>query len=145
MLNFGLIHPTLIGALAAAGHGSQVLVADGNYPHSTGANPSATCIYLNLAPGLLDVDDVLKVLVGAIPIESATVMLPEDRSEPVAVSGYRRALDASLTWHELGRHEFYAAARTRDVAIVIATGDQRHYANLLLTIGVRPDASAITS
>lgn len=93
----------------------------------------------------LDVDDVLKVLVGAIPIESATVMLPEDRSEPAAVSGYRRALDASLTWHELGRHEFYAAARTRDVAIVIATGDQRHYANLLLTIGVRPDASAITS
>ena len=144
MLNFGLTHPTLIGALAAAGHGSQVLVADGNYPHSTGVNPSATRIYLNLAPGLLDVDDVLKVLVGAIPIESATVMLPEDRSEPVAVSGYRRALDASLTWHELGRHEFYAAARTRDVAIVIATGDQRHYANLLLTIGVRPDASAIT-
>jgi len=79
------------------------------------------------------------------PIESATVMLPEDRSEPAAVSGYRRALDASLTWHELARHEFYAAARTRDVAIVIATGDQRHYANLLLTIGVRPDASAITS
>lgn len=145
MLNFGLIHPTLIGALAAAGHGSQVLVADGNYPHSTGVNPSATRIYLNLAPGLLDVDAVLKVLVGAIPIESATVMLPEDRSEPAAVSGYRRALDASLTWHELGRHEFYAAARTRDVAIVIATGDQRHYANLLLTIGVRPDASAITS
>jgi len=145
MLNFGLIHPTLIGALAAAGHGSQVLVADGNYPHSTGVNPSATRIYLNLAPGLLDVDDVLKVLVGAIPIESATVMLPEDRSEPAAVSGYRRALDASLTWHELGRHEFYAAARTRDVAIVIATGDQRHYASLLLTIGVRPDASAITS
>jgi L-fucose mutarotase len=144
MLNFGLTHPTLIGALAAAGHGSQVLVADGNYPHSTGVNPSATRIYLNLAPGLLDVDDVLKVLVGAIPIESATVMLPEDRSEPAAVSGYRRALDASLTWHELGRHEFYAAARTRDVAIVIATGDQRHYANLLLTIGVRPDASAIT-
>jgi L-fucose mutarotase len=145
MLNFGLIHPTLIGALAAAGHGSQVLVADGNYPHSTGANPSATRIYLNLAPGLLDVDDVLKVLVGAIPIESATVMLPGDRSEPVAVSGYRRALDATLTWNELGRQEFYAAARTRDVAIVIATGDQRHYANLLLTIGVRPDASAITS
>jgi RbsD / FucU transport protein family. len=65
MLNFGLTHPTLIGALAAAGHGSQVLVADGNYPHSTGVNPSATRIYLNLAPGLLDVDDVLKVLVGA--------------------------------------------------------------------------------
>jgi L-fucose mutarotase len=145
MLSFGLIHPPLIGALAAAGHGSQVLLADGNYPHSTGVNPSATRIYLNLAPGLLDVDDVLKVLVGAVPIESATVMLPEDRTEPAAITGYRGALGAALPWHELGRHEFYAAARAQDVAIVIATGDLRHYANLLLTIGVRPDASANSS
>ena len=145
MLNLGLTHPPLIGALAAAGHGSQILLADGNYPHSTGANPSATRIYLNLAPGMLGVDDVLKVLVDVVPIESATVMVPGDGTEPVAVTGYRKTLGAALTVHELGRHEFYAAARTQDVAVVIATGDLRHYANLLLTIGVRPDASVAIS
>jgi L-fucose mutarotase len=145
MLSFGLIHPPLIGALAAAGHGSQVLLADGNYPHSTGVNPSATRIYLNLTPGLLDVDDVLKVLSQVVPIESATVMVPDDRTEPAAVTGYKRSLGTAIAWKELGRHEFYAAARTQDVAIVVATGDLRHYANLLLTIGVRADASAASS
>jgi len=63
----------------------------------------------------------------------------------VAVTGYRETLGAALPVHELGRHEFYAAARTQDVAVVIATGDLRHYANLLLTIGVRPDASVAIS
>ena len=73
MLNLGLTHPPLIGALAAAGHGSQILLADGNYPHSTGANPSATRIYLNLAPGMLGVDDVLKVLADVVPIELSLI------------------------------------------------------------------------
>jgi L-fucose mutarotase len=36
----------------------------------------------------------------------------------------------------LGRFPFYEAARGPDVALAIATGEQRLYANLLLTIGV---------
>ncbi|WP_318783043.1 RbsD/FucU domain-containing protein [Cellulosimicrobium sp. SH8] len=36
MLRYPLLHPGLIGALAGAGHGSRVLLADANYPHSTG-------------------------------------------------------------------------------------------------------------
>jgi L-fucose mutarotase len=38
----------------------------------------------------------------------------------------------------LARFTFYAAASEKDVALVIATGEQRIYANLLLTIGVVP-------
>lgn len=141
MLNYGLIHPPLIGALAAAGHGSQVLIADGNYPHSTGTSAGVTRVYLNLAPGMLGVDDVVSVLAEAVPIESAAVMVPPDGTEPQAVASFRRIVGEAIAWAHLGRHEFYAAARGQDVAIVIATGDQRHYANLLLTIGVRPDVS----
>ena len=43
------------------------------------------------------------------------------------------------------RWDFYDMARGRDLALAIATGEQRTYANLLLTIGVvqpsprRPD------
>ena len=36
----------------------------------------------------------------------------------------------------LERFPFYDAARGPDVALAIATGEQRLYANLLLTIGV---------
>jgi L-fucose mutarotase len=38
------------------------------------------------------------------------------------------------------RLAFYTRARGSDVALASAIGDQRLYANILLTIGVRPPA-----
>ena len=135
MLNTLLIHPQLLGALARAGHGSKILLSDGNFPHGTGAAPAAERIYLNLRPGLLTVDQVLGVLTSAVPLETAEVMTPPDGREVPAIGGYRATL-AGLPFITHDRQEFYAAARRLDVAIVVATGDQRAYANLLLTIGV---------
>ena len=48
MLKYGLTHPEILSALGSAGHGSKVLIADGNYPFSTGSNPAAAHVYLNL-------------------------------------------------------------------------------------------------
>jgi L-fucose mutarotase len=137
MLLGPLTHPTLIGALAAAGHGSRVLIADGNYPHSTGCHERAVRIHLNLRPGLPTVDDVLGVLVQTIPIEAAAVMVPGTGDGVEAHAGFRLALPDSVSWAELGRFEFYDECKSDDVAVVIATGEERIYANLLLTIGVR--------
>jgi L-fucose mutarotase len=36
----------------------------------------------------------------------------------------------------LGRFQFYDMARGSDLALAISTGEQRIYANILLTIGV---------
>lgn len=137
MLKGPLTHPTLIGALAAAGHGSKVLIADGNYPHSTGAREGAVRIHLNLRPGIPTADDVLDVLTQTIPIEAAAVMVPGGGEKVPAHAGFRLALAEGVGWTELGRLEFYEACRTDDLAIVIATGEERVYANLLLTVGVR--------
>lgn len=135
MLKTDLIHPQLLAALGRAGHGSKIMLSDGNFPHGTGANPAAERIYLNVAPGLLRVDQVLAPLLATVPVEAAEVMASPD-GEVEAVAGYRAMLPGvPFTTHE--RLEFYAAARAADVAIVIATGDQRVFANLLLTIGVR--------
>lgn len=134
-----MTHPGLLGALAASGHGTRILLADGNYPHTTGVGERCQLISLNLAPGLLDVDQVLSVLKQTIPIEHAEVMVPESDGEPVVIPaqvGFREALPG-IKFGELSRWDFYAAARSADVGIIIATGDQRLYANLLLTIGVR--------
>ncbi len=136
MLHGPLIHPPLLAALAAAGHGSRVLIADGNYPHSTGVNPSAERVFLNLRPGLATVDDVLDVLVRAVPLESATVMIPPEGQTVPAHEGFREIL-GDLEWNEVGRFDFYDLCKTPDVAVVVATGEQRVYANVLLTIGVR--------
>jgi L-fucose mutarotase len=74
LLKSTLLHPEILHALAGAGHGSQALIADGNYPCSTTAGPNAEIVYLNLAPGLVSATDVLRALVEAIPIEAAHVM-----------------------------------------------------------------------
>lgn len=140
-----LVHPPLLAALARAGHGAKVLLADGNYPHSTGAPPRAERVWLNVAPGMLTVADVLGVLTQTIAVERATVMvpeadaLPEHRPDVIPSHGCYRETLPDVHLDELPRFEFYAAARADDVAILVATGDQALYANLLLTIGTRPN------
>ncbi len=138
MLKVKLTHPEILAALASAGHGSQVLIADGNYPFSTGSNPAARKVYLNLARGSAPVDEVLKVLVDAIVVEAAHVMMPAEGPEPPIFGAFRAVLPGGVSLQALGRFAFYDAARGPNVALVIATGEQRIYANLLLTIGVVP-------
>jgi L-fucose mutarotase len=135
MLTYTLIHPPLLGALASAGHGSRILIADGHFPCSTHTNPAAAMVHLNLRPGLLTVDDVLATLLDAVAIEHAAVMASDGPHVP-AHDGYRTALGAEVSFEAVERFAFYDLARTPDVAVVIATGDTRQYANLLLTIGV---------
>jgi len=136
MLKTKLLHPQILSALGAAGHGSQIVIADSNYPFSTGANPEAERVYLNLTPGKLTVTDVLKVLVDTIPIELAHAIAPDDGTEPSIFAEYRQILPTTLTLQTLGRFPFYEAARSVDTALVIATGEQRTYACIILTIGV---------
>jgi L-fucose mutarotase len=138
MLKTKLTHPEILKALGSAGHGSRILIADGNYPFSTGSNPAATHVYLNLCRGFAPVDEVLKVLVEAVPIEAAHVMMPADGKEAPIFESFRKILPADVPLQPLGRFAFYEAGRACDVALVIATGEQRIYANILLTIGVVP-------
>ena len=140
MLKYRLLHPQILQALGEAGHGAQVLIADGNYPFATGSSPSARRVYLNLAPGLLAATDVLAVLADAMPIEAAHVMLPDDGPEPPIFAEFR-ALLPGIALQPLGRFAFYDAARGPDLALLIATGERRVYANILLTIGVVPPVS----
>jgi L-fucose mutarotase len=134
MLKTQLLHPEILAALGGAGHGSKVLIADGNFPFGTGANPAAKRVYLNLSPGLLTVTEVLRVLVEAMPIEAAEVMQPPTGEPPIFAEF--RTLLPNIELKKLGQFEFYDAARERDTTLVIATGEQRIYANILLTIGV---------
>src|SRR6185295_18665159 len=135
MLTTKLLHPEILEALGSSGHGGKVLIADGNYPFVTRANPNAKRVYLNFTPGKLNVVEILEVLVGAIPIESADVMTPDGGDEPSIFADFRRLLP-DLELKKNARFPFYDLARDPDCCLVIATGEQRIYANILLTIGV---------
>lgn len=135
MLKQRLTHPEILEALAAAGHGSRVLLADGNYPASTTLGENASLVYLNLAPGKPTVTEVLDILLTAIPVEEAVVMEPDEGPEPSIFQEFR-SLMPDMPLQKLGRIEFYDEAAGPDTCLVVMTGEQRLYANLLLTIGV---------
>jgi L-fucose mutarotase len=138
MIRSKLIHPQIMGALAGSGHGSMVVLVDGNYPASTHSNPTAQRVYLNLMPGLVSVTQALEAVLSAVPVEAAGVMEPYDKSEPPIFGEFRSMLPDGMELVKHPRFDFYAAASQPEVALVVATGEQRHWANIILTIGVLP-------
>ena len=94
-------------------------------------------------PGLLDVTRILEVLKRTIPIERAGLMVPAadavgvEAPEVIPAHDEYRAALPGVAFDEIPRWDFYNAAKAEDVTVVIVSGDQRLYANLLLTIGVR--------
>jgi L-fucose mutarotase len=140
VLRYPLTHPPLLGALAATGHGSRVLLADANYAHATNVRSGAPVIYLNLRAGLVPIDDILELIIGAAPIEAVHTMRPDEGGEPPVWARYRELLGEDLPLQALGRQDFYQACLQPDIAFAVASGDERLYANVLLTIGyIKPD------
>lgn len=146
MLRSELIHPEISAVLARAGHTSKVLIADGNYPAATAIGPKAELVSLNLAPGLVTVAQVLKVLLAAIPVEAINTMgMPDDDPyrlphDPPVWNEYRRIVSdagVSVELTPISKWDFYDAVDSRDHVLTIQTGDQSLWANLLLTIGCR--------
>jgi L-fucose mutarotase len=136
MLFGRLTHPEILVALAKAGHNSRVMVADGNYPVATESSPAASKVFLNLRRGLVTVSDVLKVLVETIPIQSAMLMEGPDGNFPPIHAEYKELLPAGIEFTLKKRADFYAEVKSTATALVIATGDERRFANIIITLGV---------
>ena len=146
MLKHQLIHPKINEVLGRAGHHGKVLIADGNYPSSTTLGPNAELVSLNLTPGLLTCSQILEAVASAIPIEAADVMNYETTGpyalseDPAAWAEYRDIFQEAKVDIKLGsieKWDFYKAAGGDDHVLTIQSADQRIFANLLLTIGVR--------
>lgn len=136
MLKSKLLHPEILSALASGGHGTKVLIADSNYPFATKCGPNASIVYLNLCPCRLTATEVLEVLLEQIPVEAAHVIRPDRGELPPIVQEFQRLIGPEPKIEALGRFEFYDQVKSDDCGLVIATGEQRTYACLLLTIGV---------
>jgi L-fucose mutarotase len=134
MLYTKCLHPQILGALGTLGHGSLILISDGGYPHATASPRGVEKVYLNLAPGLLTVTQVLQVLKETVPIEEANVMTPPDGTKQAVFDDYTGLLP-DVPFNYVKQFDFYKLARKRNVGLVIATGDARNYANLILKIG----------
>ncbi|MEI8196928.1 MAG: RbsD/FucU domain-containing protein, partial [Phycisphaerae bacterium] len=114
-------------------------------PFATKRGPNAQMVYLNFSPGQMSVTDVLVGIANTVPIELAEVMEPMKtgpyamKNDPPIFEDFRKILQSrnkNLELTKVERFAFYEAAGTKDVCLTIATGEQRIYANILLTIGV---------
>ena len=146
MLKHQLIHPKINEVLGRAGHGSKVLIADGNYPASSALGSMAELVSLNLSPGIPTCSQVLAALVTAVPIEAANLMMYQTTGpyalteEPPVWEEFRqifRDSNLEVDFGTIERFAFYEAAGQPDQVLTIQTADQQKFANILVTIGVR--------
>ena len=135
MINARIIHPVIIGALASAGHGSTILVADAHYAVSTTIGANADVVFLNLESGLPSITRVVELISAMVAIESlSTMMNPSDDSGGIQAEIGK--LLGSVPHNRITREDFYAATRSENLALCIVTGDTRRFGNVLLTLGV---------
>jgi L-fucose mutarotase len=148
MLKHSLIHPKINEILGRAGHHGKILIADGNYPASSKKGPNAEVVSLNLMPGVVTCDQVLKAILSAVPIEKIETMMTEtsgpyalDKDPPVWALYQETIQQAGLPLQldPIEKWAFYDAVITDDHILTVQTADQQRYANILLSIGVRMD------
>ena len=135
MLKTAVIHPTIMEALARSGHFAQVVIADGNLPVGAMTGPNSTTVHLNFRPGLLDALTVLEGILEVCPIQGAIVMKKPVEANAEIHDSYK-ALLPDVTWDEMERWAFYDKIRAPETTLIIQTGEQRRFANLILTVGV---------
>lgn len=135
MIKFDVIHPQILGTLARAGHKAQVLIADANYSFVTNSAPGAEIVYLNFVPGTIASAEILAGVCKLINVEQASMMAWPDDFENAVHKDYVGILPADTPMELVSRDEFYASARSADTLLVIASGETRRFANILLTVG----------
>lgn len=136
MLKTAIIHPELLAELGKCGHKARILLADSNYAFASNKNAKSKVIYLNFAKDMLSATDILQKLTDTISIESVTMMSwPDDFDNSIARE-YQSILGQDIQFSYLERADFYAAVKDDSTCLIIATGESRRFANLLLTVGV---------
>ena len=129
----GCINPLIMEALTYAGHGDRILITDGNYPAKGKIPDHARVVYLGLSAGKPTVTEVLQTILKEINVEAVLVMAPEE-GRPEIFDEFEEMLPG-IVLEEAGRWEYYKKASASDVQLVISTGEERTFANLLLTVG----------
>lgn len=131
----------LLKALSDMGHGDELVIADANFPAHTYGRRIITC------PGI-DACTLLREIVKVFPLDGAVEhpavvldLIPEDVKKgykPVVWDGFAEILteeygeDTKL--YPISRSEFYE--RTAGAYLVIQTGEERQYGDVLLVKGV---------
>ena len=139
MLKCGITHPELIKALAAAGHGSNIVIADGNFPADIGVPENASKVFLNYKPDTPKVPEVLEAVLQMVNIEAAMAPVRDDMLDVPVFPEYRALLPEDIELQKLTRWDFRATCMAPETGLLIQTGDLRLYCCIILTVGIRTE------
>lgn len=133
-----LLTPELLHALAAMGHGDELVVADANFPAQRICPRVIEQSGVD-SPTMLEAILTVFPLDASIPEPAVTMQVIGDpHAIPPAVVGLHESLRAAgctdQHWTSLERHKFYE--RAARAAVAIRTGELRPYGNLILVKGV---------
>ncbi|VUS56676.1 RbsD/FucU family protein [Klebsiella grimontii] len=134
MIKADIIHPDLLQALAQCGHKANILIADANYSFLSNTSAQARIIWLNFSPGLIGSVIILEKILQYINVEKATLMNSPADFDNTIEREYRSLLAATIEFEHVERNVFYLQAKTSDTILVIASGETRRFANILLTV-----------
>jgi L-fucose mutarotase len=130
-----LLTPELLHALAAMGHGDEIVLADANFPAASVARRLVPLDGVGTPRALEAVLTVLPLdtFVAAPAVTMAVAGKP--KAVPPAVRDLTRVLAAvgARPPAAIDRHRFYDRARA--AFAVVRTGERRFYANILLVKG----------
>ncbi len=132
-----VISPELLKILNEMGHGSEILLADGNYPAQSAVKNGSV---VSRADGI-GIPRLLEAILKILPLDTfadynVVLMVPE-KGTPEIWKEYERILKNSgevVKIKKVPRFEFYDLA-SKSYAVV-ASGERALYANIILKKGV---------
>lgn len=131
-----IVSPTLLKILCEMGHGDEIVIADGNFPAETMGQRVVR------ADGL-DGVKMLEAVLSLIPLDTYAeenfMLMNTTAGDPTPeiwaeYSAVATSLDDNVREKKLERFAFYE--RAKNAYAVIATGEERIYANIILKKGV---------
>src|SRR4051812_34639577 len=138
------IDPLLSGALlqilADMGHGDEIVIVDANYPASANAK---RLVRLDGITATAALQAVLSLLPLDDFVEAPAVVMPPGTEWPPVLDEFQAIVDRAegKPIQVAGMERFAFYERARGAYAMIATGERRLYANIILVKGViRPDA-----
>ena len=133
-----LLSPELLMILRAMGHGDEIAIVDANFP------AKSTAKRLIRLDGM-DASQTLAALLSVLPLDSfvkapanGMQVVGKPKEIPPAIADFQNLVDRLAGFPvRIGRIERFAFyERAKSCFAIIATGDRRLYANVILTKGV---------
>ena len=133
-----LLSPELLMILRAMGHGDEIAIVDANFPAKSNAKR------LIRLDGM-DASQTLAALLSVLPLDSfvkapanGMQVVGKPKEIPPAIADFQKLVDRLAGFPvRIGRIERFAFyERAKSCFAIVATGDRRLYANIILTKGV---------